>query len=55
MFTKPAGCFIQLLGAVAVIVGILMLASGYWALGSVAVTLVGVALLWRGRQMRALK
>jgi hypothetical protein len=55
MFTKPAGCFIQLLGAVAVIVGILMLASGYWALRSVAVTLVGVALLWRGRQMRALK
>jgi len=51
MFTKPAGVFLQLLGAVGVIVGIGMLASGGMG-GGVVATLVGVGLLWLGRQSR---
>lgn len=51
MLTKPAGVFLQLLGAVAVIVGIAMLASDSKELGVVA-TLIGVGLLWFGRQTR---
>jgi hypothetical protein len=49
MFTKPAGVFLQLLGAVAVIGGTGMLASGGME-GGVVATIVGFGLLWLGRQ-----
>jgi hypothetical protein len=50
MFSKPAGVFLQLLGAVAVIAGGLMVDSGSG--GSAVAILVGVGLLWLGRQTR---
>jgi hypothetical protein len=52
MLSKPVGIFLQLLGAVAVMVGIATLASGALVLGGVVMTLFGVGLLWLGRQTR---
>jgi hypothetical protein len=49
MFTKPAGIFLQLLGAVAVVGGVLLLAVTAVGSGLVA-ALIGVGLLWLGRQ-----
>ena len=51
MFTKPAGVFLQLLGAAAVIVGVMMFAAAAQGPGVVAL-IVGVGLLWLGRQTR---
>jgi hypothetical protein len=50
MLTRPAGVFLQLLGAVAVIAGIAMLASDIPWFGGVVVTLIGAGLLWLGQQ-----
>lgn len=51
MFTKPAGIFLQLLGAAAVIVGVMMFAATAQGPGVVAL-IVGVGLLLLGRQTR---
>jgi hypothetical protein len=50
MFTKPEGVFLQLLGPVALIGGIVMLVSGVAIVPGVVVVFVGVGLFWLGRQ-----
>jgi hypothetical protein len=54
MLTKPAGCFVQGIGAFAVILGVIVLAGteSFVGFGVVAV-LVGLGLLWLGRKTRA--
>jgi len=47
--TKPAGVFVQLLGAGSLIVGLLSMIAGFYEVGIVGV-LIGLGLLWVGGQ-----
>jgi hypothetical protein len=54
--TKPAGCFVQLVGAPLVILGVLytLLAPSHGSAGALGVGVIllttGIAILWLGRQ-----
>lgn len=50
LLTKPAGWFVQLIGAVVVIVGVLMTSTRTEA--GIVTLVIGLALLWLGRQTR---
>ena len=48
--TKPAGCFLQLIGSVPVIGGILLLIYSHKPLGGIFLLVAGILIMWMGRQ-----